>query len=1249
MAAVGMDEADLRDVEVFNVLDDAISGGGSIASGVARAVASLRRLGGGNGVRDLAASNFVHLWTLAACNPGGVERKSRWGRLVELGRGLEAADAISGDDVMRLADEDLRGAWTRGAERMAAAWDPGLALLAGELGIGEDAAEEMAGMMRDQLDAAVEGRSAPEGLLCNDKRVLGLLLGFVMRRGRLSGEHLGAAADLVVSGQAELVCAARGGGQEDESAWMEFCAEVAARGKAGIVLAHLARGGGDRATLHRAMMEALERHLAAGGERAPTRMAYSLIESLGHRIAHREEVFDRVATALQAAGDSIAAKGEDARALLTGATGKALLPALMLLPGDGRRSAQAAAIIAALGPHSAGTAFDALRHVTRHDPALEAAHQDAREQAAALLRMEEGGREGLRRLAQSAPLSIALEVIDQAEESPEACAAAAAHCPAAMHSALVHCLRLVIVRGERHPRTSTHNLAVLAGGLCASIDPAPLMHGVLEGLRGGQTIALDFLTQILRKAGGVAPWEDVGWEALRAMAGSPALASLGGISDWSLPDEDGAENLARALVDNQDGKGGLGMTMLSLLLRAGRLDTADAAWRRGALQLMEFLRRAWPTHLAHEAPSIAAIMNTWGLRFEEAAQISRPVLRTTEAAWGMGVDPVPIPEGIEDDPQRRRLFLVFWSMSLQDIVCPVDTYVEQGLKLKVGDTASKEMEACLIRGAERSDAARARRLALQHWTRRVAQDSVDQAGHVQRTKRRLAGLLGGGARGDVARQFVRECLLPRLRLGSLEAAYCAAFVQCMHELGVMDGRACAAAIMCDVVPRIPIMGATEAESVGVFLRDILDAWSGQEGHNLHVGILKVVAHALRQEEGPARRNGLVVAVKIAPAFPLRWALKDAAQVVGAEVAQLRKLSGLYVSTLEELEAMPPELQPANQHIELNRDMDTIAQEGLQWAGVDTPGPAPAASPAILDVAADARGTGFETPTWGRKKRAREAWNGQTGCKRPRMLPTDFEFPALSPQPRGRLSRGEGGNGGGERTEETLFARGAQTPPAPGAPVKRRRRRAAGGRGDQQRWAGGSQPGEVRLSESETPSSREPAGCASLQLSTLTPPGTGLMETPVTRARRHTGDQGRRAWGSQPGEVRLSESEAPFSREPAGFSSLQLSGALICTGAGVTDRVASPYTAGAHHERQAGSSRSGEGALCETPSIREPVGSPATPPPVKATALTTGQPAGASTAASTPQMAGLQAPQLGWVYWAYGENEGHRLDIRRQMR
>ncbi|KAJ1445110.1 transcription factor/nuclear export subunit protein 2-domain-containing protein [Pelagophyceae sp. CCMP2097] len=390
-------------------------------------------------------------------------------------------------------------------------------------------------------------------------------------------------------------------------------------------------------------------------------------------------------------------------------------------------------------------------------------------------------------------------------------------------------------------------------------DLAPVLGYAVERLRQGAGVELLIFSELLARVGGCDVLEDISDTQLDGIAGGDALRRE--LLAFDRPSKRAAARLQDALCTE---------TFAAPALALVAQQRAHALYGAGALnhvkllgqladksqlvlgQLVDFVSK----HAAYGSllPPLDALVCDLRMDVATAMHAGRPLMLAAAAARraaasapkaaAMDVDgaapaagPAHLVAWDAEGPALRaslrlalpsmewtiitpELYLLFWSLSLQDLQVPTKSYELQQAALKArshapfnaDDKGKKEAKRC----GEVCDT-----LATE-----VRQRTAHHAVVCLELERANAGLMGGVADRDrryISESVLQTCVLPRLTLSPEDALYCAAFFHKLHDMKTPNFSSLQYfdRVIKDVFPTIYCATDAEARALGIFLKATL--------------------------------------------------------------------------------------------------------------------------------------------------------------------------------------------------------------------------------------------------------------------------------------------------------------------------------------------------------------------------------------------------------------------------------------------
>eukprot|EP00667_Euglena_gracilis_P000821 EG_transcript_821 len=191
----------------------------------------------------------------------------------------------------------------------------------------------------------------------------------------------------------------------------------------------------------------------------------------------------------------------------------------------------------------------------------------------------------------------------------------------------------------------------------------------------------------------------------------------------------------------------------------------------------------------------------WGTAFAVVRPTlpTRPLWQEADLASVLGpAAPRLLPGAVRRCPFSTRVFFLFWTMDLKDLLPCTEAYktTMQDLQQEISKERSKVKDAC-VRAADKAPdgTVDGRRLAAQLQLKEAVLQGLTQEGNAEKAafeegQQRLYKLVDGlssSPPNDAERcvwMLLQECLLPRCLISAVDATYCARFVHFLHKLDI---------------------------------------------------------------------------------------------------------------------------------------------------------------------------------------------------------------------------------------------------------------------------------------------------------------------------------------------------------------------------------------------------------------------------------------------------------------------------------
>uniref|UniRef100_A0A3Q1CI77 THO complex subunit 2 n=1 Tax=Amphiprion ocellaris TaxID=80972 RepID=A0A3Q1CI77_AMPOC len=397
------------------------------------------------------------------------------------------------------------------------------------------------------------------------------------------------------------------------------------------------------------------------------------------------------------------------------------------------------------------------------------------------------------------------------------------------YDVLAYCIIEALANPEKekmkHDDTTISSWLQSLASLCGAvfrkypIELAGLLQYVTNQLKAGKSFDLLILKEVVQKMAGIEITDEMTSEQLEAMTGGEQLKAEGGYFGQIRNTKKSSQRLKDALLDHE-----LALP-LCLLMAQQRNGVVFLEGGEKHLKLVGHLYDQCHDTLVQfggflasnlstedyikRVPSIDILCNQFHTPHDAAFFLSRPMyahqilskydeLKKAEkgnrqqqkvhkyvAACEQVMTPVHEavvslhPARVWDD-LRPQFYATFWSLTMYDLAVPHSAYEREVNKLKVQIKAIEENPEIPLNKKKKE---KERCTALQE---KLQEEEKKQLEHVQRVLHRLKlekdnWLLAKSTKNETITKFLQLCLFPRCIFSSIDAVYCARFVELVHQ------------------------------------------------------------------------------------------------------------------------------------------------------------------------------------------------------------------------------------------------------------------------------------------------------------------------------------------------------------------------------------------------------------------------------------------------------------------------------------
>ncbi|XP_049598530.1 THO complex subunit 2 isoform X1 [Syngnathus scovelli] len=527
------------------------------------------------------------------------------------------------------------------------------------------------------------------------------------------------------------------------------------------------------------------------------------------------------------------------------------------------------------------------------------------------------------------------------------------------YDVLAYCIVEALANPEKekmkHDDTTISSWLQSLASLCGAvfrkypIDLAGLLQYVTNQLKAGKSFDLLILKEVVQKMAGIEVTDEMTSEQLEAMTGGEQLKAEGGYFGQIRNTKKSSQRLKDALLDHELA---LPLCVLMVQQRNGVvfLESGDKDLKLVGhlydqchdtlVQFGGFLASNLSTEdYIKRVPPIDVLCNQFHTPHDAAFFLSRPMyahqilskydeLKKTEkgnrqqqkvqkyvAACEQVMAPVHEavmslhPARVWED-LRPQFYATFWSLTMYDLAVPHAAYEREINKLKAQIKAIDENPETPMNKKKKE---KERCTALQE---KLQEEEKKQLEHVQRVLHRLKlekdkWLMTKSTKNETITKFLQLCLFPRCIFSSIDAVYCARFVELVHQQMTPNfcTLLCYDRVFSAIIYTVASCTENESHRYGRFLCCMLETvtrWhsdravyekecgnypgfltilraSGFDGgqqanpldyenfrhvvHKWHYMLTKASVHCLETGDYTHIRNILIVLIKILPCYP----------------------------------------------------------------------------------------------------------------------------------------------------------------------------------------------------------------------------------------------------------------------------------------------------------------------------------------------------------------------------------------------
>uniref|UniRef100_A0A3P9IZH7 THO complex subunit 2 n=1 Tax=Oryzias latipes TaxID=8090 RepID=A0A3P9IZH7_ORYLA len=397
------------------------------------------------------------------------------------------------------------------------------------------------------------------------------------------------------------------------------------------------------------------------------------------------------------------------------------------------------------------------------------------------------------------------------------------------YDVLAYCIIEALANPEKekmkHDDTTISSWLQSLASLCGAvfrkypIELAGLLQYVTNQLKAGKSFDLLILKEVVQKMAGIEITDEMTSEQLEAMTGGEQLKAEGGYFGQIRNTKKSSQRLKDALLDHE-----LALP-LCLLMAQQRNGVVFLEGGEKHLKLVGHLYDQCHDTLVQfggflasnlstedyikRVPSIDVLCNQFHTPHDAAFFLSRPMyahqilskydeLKKAEKGnrqqqkvhkYMSACEQVmtPVHEAVVSlhparvwDDLRPQFYATFWSLTMYDLAVPHSAYDREVNKLKAQIKAIEDNPEIPLNKKKKE---KERCTALQE---KLQEEEKKQMDHVQRVLHRLKlekdnWLLAKSTKNETITKFLQLCLFPRCIFSSIDAVYCARFVELVHQ------------------------------------------------------------------------------------------------------------------------------------------------------------------------------------------------------------------------------------------------------------------------------------------------------------------------------------------------------------------------------------------------------------------------------------------------------------------------------------
>ncbi|XP_061659532.1 THO complex subunit 2 isoform X2 [Syngnathoides biaculeatus] len=527
------------------------------------------------------------------------------------------------------------------------------------------------------------------------------------------------------------------------------------------------------------------------------------------------------------------------------------------------------------------------------------------------------------------------------------------------YDVLAYCIIEALANPEKekmkHDDTTISSWLQSLASLCGAvfrkypIELAGLLQYVTNQLKAGKSFDLLILKEVVQKMAGIEVTDEMTSEQLEAMTGGEQLKAEGGYFGQIRNTKKSSQRLKDVLLDHELA---LPLCVLMVQQRNGVvfLESGDkdlklvghlydqchdtlvqfGGFLASNLSTEDYIKRVPPIdvlcnqfHTPHDAafflsrPMYAHQISSKYDELKKAEKGNRQQQKVQKYVAACEQVMTPVHEAVMSlhparvwEDLRPQFYATFWSLTMYDLAVPHAAYEREINKLKTQIKAIDENPEIPMNKKKKE---KERCTALQE---KLQEEEKKQQEHVQRVLHRLKlekdkWLMTKSTKNETITKFLQLCLFPRCIFSSIDAVYCARFVELVHQQMTPNfcTLLCYDRVFSAIIYTVASCTENESHRYGRFLCCMLETvtrWhsdravyekecgnypgfltilraSGFDGgqqanpldyenfrhvvHKWHYMLTKASVHCLETGDYTHIRNILIVLIKILPCYP----------------------------------------------------------------------------------------------------------------------------------------------------------------------------------------------------------------------------------------------------------------------------------------------------------------------------------------------------------------------------------------------